>query len=183
MPKCPSCDHSVLDGVENCPDCGAQLEKPIVPKTVPASSEQLDDALVAELTKLMKSGLIINAVKRYREATGASLVEAKQAVEQLRDRSTLSTPRATADSKPNAIYEKAVLDLLRDNKPMDAIRLYRQQHGTDLKTSKEAIEQLARQHAIELKLPGFGSFVVLLAFLVVAVGAVVAAIVYFQVAS
>ncbi len=183
MAKCPFCDRNNPEGVESCPGCGAWLGSTVEADSSPresASSTGEGDALATELAPLIASGLIINAVKRYRELTGTSLVEAKNAVEQLRDRGTLPGQAARAETKPSPSLEAAVLDLLRAQKPIDAIRLYRSQNGADLKGAKEAVEDIARRHGIEVRFGGCGSIVGMLAILLVAAGAIVAAIVFLQ---
>ncbi|MDK1348123.1 hypothetical protein QNO09_33565 [Streptomyces sp. 378] len=44
-----------------------------------------DDPALAEVAALVRAGQHIPAIKKYREATGAGLVEAKQAVDGLKE--------------------------------------------------------------------------------------------------
>lgn len=43
-----------------------------------------DDPALAEVAALVRAGQHVPAIKKYREATGAGLLEAKQAVDRLR---------------------------------------------------------------------------------------------------
>ena len=164
MSKCPNCDRHNDEGAEKCTGCGAWLGDTLAP------SDALNEygAIAERLAPLLASGQMIEAIKLYRETTGTSLVDAKQAVEQLRDRGRLFV--APAKEFPlDASQEQAIIELLRSGKAIEAIRYYRQQRVTDLKTAKEAIEAIARQNGIALNLPGPGS-----AIAVVVVAALVA---------
>ncbi|CAL9342988.1 hypothetical protein [Streptomyces sp. NPDC057838] len=44
-----------------------------------------DDPVLAEVAALVRAGQEVPAIRKYREATGAGLLEAKQAVDRLRD--------------------------------------------------------------------------------------------------
>ncbi|MFF9688466.1 hypothetical protein [Streptomyces sp. NPDC014623] len=48
------------------------------------SGIQDDDPVVAEVAALVRAGREIPAIKKYREATGAGLLEAKEAVDRLK---------------------------------------------------------------------------------------------------
>lgn len=85
MPKCPFCDHSNRAGVTQCTKCGAQLERPAeqaadAPPPPPAPEP---GSLEADVLGLMQGGKKIEAIKLYRERTGADLMGAKEAVEEL----------------------------------------------------------------------------------------------------
>jgi ribosomal protein L7/L12 len=53
------------------------------------------------------------------------------------------SPAASAGVDP------LILQLVQQGKKIEAIKRYRELHGTDLKTSKDAVEALARQLAPE----------------------------------
>jgi ribosomal protein L7/L12 len=44
-----------------------------------------DDPVMAEVADLVRAGHHVPAIRKYREATGAGLLEAKQAVDRLRE--------------------------------------------------------------------------------------------------
>lgn len=81
---CPTCQTQLVadpaQGAVQCPTCGAHFTlalpaSPAPPAPAPAPPE---------VEALLRAGKTIEAIKRYREATGVSLKEAKDAVEALR---------------------------------------------------------------------------------------------------
>lgn len=68
MPTCRNCDYDVHPSVGQCPHCGAPMVRPS------ADLEQ-------QVRSLLDQGQKLEAVKLYKGQTGASLREAKQAVE------------------------------------------------------------------------------------------------------
>jgi ribosomal protein L7/L12 len=96
-----------------------------------------------EVRSLLERGQKIEAIKRYRELTGAGLKEAKDAVEAI--------PReqvAPSGSPIERDLEDEVLSLLGRGQKIEAIRRYRQRTGADLKTSKDAVDALAERRGI-----------------------------------
>ncbi|MBL9123778.1 MAG: zinc-ribbon domain-containing protein [Planctomycetaceae bacterium] len=165
--KCPSCDHENPPTATLCSRCGAAL--PAAPDRAPPGAAAPADPLAERLAPLIAAGRTIEAIKHYREATGVGLAEAKSAVELYREQGKFLA--ATTSQVPlDPTQEQAILELLRAGKAIEAIRYYRQQRATDLKSAKEAIEAIARQNGIPLILPGPGSAIALV--VVVAVGAV-----------
>ncbi|NPC70036.1 hypothetical protein HPP05_09805 [Corallococcus exiguus] len=93
------------------------------------------------LAELIRSGQMINAIKLYRELHGVGLKEAKDAVEAMRDgRAPMEPPvrRELPESDANDAIERAV----RSNNLIQAIKLYRAQHGVGLKEAKDAVEAM-----------------------------------------
>ena len=104
----------------------------------------IDDAdFRAELRTLLAEGRKIAAIKRYREETGAGLVEAKQAVEALERDEPLPTGEP-ADSSPEA----EIVALLQQGRKIKAIKLYREQTGLGLKEAKDAVEAMGADRGI-----------------------------------
>jgi ribosomal protein L7/L12 len=122
-----------------------------------------DDDLNAELLDLLAAGQKLEAIKRYREATGAGLAAAKDAVEAL-ERGEDVPAGEPADSA----LEEEVVALLGQGRKIDAIKLYRRQTGADLKGAKEAVEEIGVRRQV-LAPSGSGCLGVLL---FVAVGAI-----------
>jgi hypothetical protein len=79
MPRCPYCDQDNAAGASRCEQCGATLPREPGPAPGPAGGPA--DALERELRELLASGGKIAAIRRHREATGADLRTAKDAVE------------------------------------------------------------------------------------------------------
>jgi ribosomal protein L7/L12 len=108
--------------------------------------------------RALQDGRKIEAIKRYREQTGLSLREAKDAVDQMEQE--LFLPGATASSfqydqgVESALQtaeepDEAVRRALQEGRKIEAIKRYREQTGLGLRAAKDAVERLEqtlRQH-------------------------------------
>jgi len=94
--------------------------------------------LEEHLRSLLKQGQRLAAIRLYREATGASLAEARTFVVAL----DKGLPREAVEQD----FEHQLLELLEQHHKIQAIKLYREQTGAGLKQAKEAVEELARKH-------------------------------------
>ena len=97
----------------------------------------------AELWTLLAEGRKIDAIKRYREQTGAGLAEAKQAVEALER----GEPPPAGDRADSSL-EAEVLALLEQGRKIKAVKLYREQTGVGLKEAKDAVEAIGADRRI-----------------------------------
>jgi large subunit ribosomal protein L7/L12 len=105
-----------------------------------------DTNLDAELRALLADGRFIEAVKRYREATGAGLAAAKDAVE------ALERGEALPETEPaSSAADTAIVALIEGGKKIEAIKLYRQTTGVGLKEAKDAVEAIAAARGITSK--------------------------------
>jgi len=141
MSLCPFCEHPNRPGTERCESCGAWMvqgdgsspEKATVEES--AASPGPDgggDDLEGQILSLMAEGRKIEAIKIYREATGAGLKEAKDAVESLELRFGGPQPL------PGALdFQPELLKLLGRGEKIGAIKLYRERTGVGLKEAKE----------------------------------------------
>ncbi len=102
-----------------------------------------DASFDAELRALLAEGRKIEAIKLYRQETGAGLAKAKKAVEALER----GEPRAP-DNKADASLEADLLPLLQQGRKIEAVKLYRERTNTGLKEAKEAVESLAADRGI-----------------------------------
>jgi ribosomal protein L7/L12 len=107
----------------------------------PLSPEKL-----ARIRALLQDGGFLPAIKAFREATGASLADAKDAVEQLRDsmaRGTHDFPRASEQAyvEDDGRFGEVRAALAVGNK-IEAIKLYRAATGVGLKEAKDAVEAM-----------------------------------------
>ena len=99
----------------------------------------------------------IKAIKVYREDTGASLADAKAAVERMEQASGLGIapgfanfPNETGETDADAVERGMTEDslraeverLLRQNQKIKAIKVYREQTGVGLREAKEAVDSL-----------------------------------------
>jgi ribosomal protein L7/L12 len=97
--------------------------------------QKLLDDIKAEIA----AGNKITAIKLYRDATGAGLAEAKQAVELIaagKPPPTGAAPTLSAD----AMQEVSALVIA--GRKIEAIKAYRKEAGVDLKDAKDAIDAL-----------------------------------------
>jgi ribosomal protein L7/L12 len=105
-------------------------------------SKEAED-LWAEIGRLLAEGRKIEAVKRYREATGAGLAAAKEMVE------AIERGEPPPEDKPAApALQSEIVALLEGRKKIEAIKLYRQRKGVGLKEAKDAVEAIAAQAGI-----------------------------------
>ena len=78
MTKCPSCGEENPSGVGLCKQCGGPISM-----TEDARPEIPPGSLEEQVLGLLRAGKKMDAIKLYREKTGAGLKEAKDAVEDL----------------------------------------------------------------------------------------------------
>lgn len=107
-----------------------------------------------EITRLLALGQKIEAIKLYRADTGASLADARAAVERMElapgpvtpgERHTPATPGAVPAS-----LRRDVETLVMRGQKIQAIKRYREQTGLGLREAKEAVDALEQ----ELFVPG-----------------------------
>ena len=107
----------------------------------------MDAEFETELKELVVDGRKIEAIKLYRDRTGAGLREAKDAIDALEREGRLSVSEQQASSN----LEEEIVALLERGRKIEAIKHYREQAGVGLKESKEAIEDIARRRGITTK--------------------------------
>jgi ribosomal protein L7/L12 len=100
-----------------------------------------DENLAAELIELLANGRKIEAIKRYRDATGANLAQAKEIIDGLEQGVGLPTPMPL-----DPTVEREIVTLLEQGKKIAAIKVYREATGARLKQAKEAVEAIAERH-------------------------------------
>jgi ribosomal protein L7/L12 len=150
MARCPFCEQSIAESAATCPRCGAAIAAPESSRSPPESrypAVRADDtSWHPEIASLAAQGRKIDAIKLYRDRTGAGLAEAKAAVEALEQGETMTIRASRVTQGTSA--EADLLDLLRQGQKVEAIKVYRERTGTGLREAKEAIERLAAQHEI-----------------------------------
>jgi len=103
------------------------------------SLQKLLDDIKAEIA----AGNKIAAIKLYRDATGAGLAEAKEAVELIAaGKPPKDASRAPQPDEPGLQRVSAAISA---GNLIEAIRLYRTATGVGLKEAKEAVDALAMQ--------------------------------------
>lgn len=98
--------------------------------------------LETELRNLLAADRKIEAIKLYCERTGASLAEAKNAVEAMEG----GRPEPASDLP--ADLEQEVAQLLEQGQKLRAVKTYREQTGVGLHEAKEAVEAIGRKRNI-----------------------------------
>jgi ribosomal protein L7/L12 len=112
---------------------GGRSEAPDDPHAPPVPSND------AGVLMRIQRGQPIAAIKLYREIHNVGLKEAKDAVEAMAAGKKPSAPPAG-----DAAVDADVVSMIRSGNMIDAIRMYRELHGTDLVTAKNAVEALAK---------------------------------------
>jgi ribosomal protein L7/L12 len=136
--RCTFCDTMNPTLQRNCVSCGAEL--PGAEESAEAQSDV--GSLEEEVLRIAQEQGVIVAIKHYREATGAGLAEAKQAVEQIMQGATAPSP-----VPPKSInqIEQEVLGIVRNHGKITAIKRYRELTGCGLREAKSAVEGLMAQ--------------------------------------
>ena len=107
------------------------------------------DALLAEFTVLLQSKKKIQAIKLYRQVTGADLTQAREAVERIE--MAMVAGNLTSDMLPFAATPSfgagqgmmsEIEQLIVQRRKIEAIKLYRQMTGASLIEAKEQIDRL-----------------------------------------
>lgn len=84
---------------------------------------------------------LINAIKVYREATGVSLAEAKNAIEEMA-RDEYSKPQSKVMDYDNPILDSRIKSLLARRRKIDAVKIFREEYGVGLKEAKDYVDRL-----------------------------------------
>lgn len=121
---------------------------------------QNEEALLNELASLLRSGRKIEAIKVYRRVTGASLADAKDALERLEQSIMLSgisagsAPQlnlaqlagmANMDTGLPGMLLSEIAQLISQGKKIEAIKVYRQHTGAGLADAKSVVDQLEQR--------------------------------------
>jgi ribosomal protein L7/L12 len=102
---------------------------------------------VQKIHQLLHDKQLIQAVYVYREATGASLAEAREAVEEMA-RNESTKPPSGVRNYDDPVLEGKIKSLLSKGKKIEAVQIYRAEYGTSLNEAKQAVERM------EASLPG-----------------------------
>ncbi len=102
-----------------------------------------------QFARLVREGRKIDAIRLYRQETGASLVEAKTAIEGGTAASTTSDLEHKVDlllAKFGVTHgddtDDEIAEMARSGRKIEAMRLYRERTGTGLAEAKAAVEGL-----------------------------------------
>jgi large subunit ribosomal protein L7/L12 len=132
MIRCPFCDHKNPPGAARCVECQAELFAS--PADYGDSTDTQPQSLDGRVVALVTNGRKIEAIKLYRDLTGAGLKEAKEAVEALERAGSAPEPRSPSASRESSGADADVLDLDKT--------------GVGLAEAKNAVEALARANGL-----------------------------------
>lgn len=130
--RCTFCDTMNARRQRHCVSCGAELSGGQTLDELPS----VDEPLEAEVLRIARDSGKIDAIKHYREVTGAGLAEAKDAVE------AMLAGRAASRSGPTSSADQEVLTIVRNQGKIAAIKRYRDLTGCGLREAKSAVEGL-----------------------------------------
>lgn len=113
---------------------------------------QSAEARLDEIANLLRAGRKIDAIKVYRAVTGASLRDAKAAVEHLELYGTLAgatsqfevvpQPASVVEMDPQSVLLAEIAQLISRGQKIQAIKVYRQHTGTGLADAKNAVDRI-----------------------------------------
>ena len=116
-----------------------------MPGIPPSQEEQIKEMIAA--------GNKIAAIKLYREMTGASLAEAKDAVETMQYGESVSTATSPPVGGSDPFLENQIKRLLTERKKIEAVKVYREAYNSGLKEAKDAVDIIQA----EMQLEGYSS--------------------------
>jgi ribosomal protein L7/L12 len=93
-----------------------------------------------QVKELANQGNKIAAIKLYRETTGVSLAEAKDAVEAIIAGIPVTFPAPVQVSDPDPFLENQIKRLLAERKKIEAVKMYRDAYQCGLKDAKDAVD-------------------------------------------
>lgn len=106
------------------------------------SKQSLSQDTLAKISRALQSKNKIEAVRIYREATGQSLRDAKNAVEALMSNGGEGLAKITSEERN---VQDEILDAIFDNRTLDAVKLYHESTGKNLRESIAFIRDLKDQ--------------------------------------
>jgi ribosomal protein L7/L12 len=97
---------------------------------------------VQKIHQLLHDKQLIQAVYVYREATGVSLAEAREAVEEMA-RNEYSKPPSGVRNFDDPVLEGKIRSLLSKGKKIEAVKIYRAEYSVSLNEATDAVERIA----------------------------------------
>jgi len=158
MPTCTFCNHTVSANSTKCSECGAALFENQAVRAASRSSSATDGDVVSMLEQGRKG----DAVRMYREQTGAGMREAIAAVDLLERGENAPAARSNATStNMDADLKSYLWALLQTGQKNEALTLYRARTGGTPRTARAAVAAVAREHGIEAQRSGCLSVLVM----------------------
>ena len=158
--RCPYCHNTVIipDELQGRSRLEGVASAGELPHSMKAALPQINSNQVeTEIRALLAARQKINAIKVYRQVTGAGLKQAKEAVEAIEAGGTLDAGLIT--SQENKIHlpmdDASIIDqavqLLQDGDKIAAIRLLRNHYDISLKVAKDAADLLEKGQAVDIE--------------------------------
>lgn len=119
---------------------GLQQELQPDDAVAPQADRGVDGAVPLEgpdVTALLQAGRKLDAIRLYREQTGSSLKAATDVIKELERKLDI-------EDESEIEHSQDVPTLLRAGRKIDAIRVYREQHGSSLQDATKAINQMEK---------------------------------------
>ena len=110
-----------------------------IPKTQRLADPAFASSLENQVRDLLAQDEKIEAIKAFRQATGTNLKEAMDAVDNIGSGSSWQRAKIIPAERHDQIT-----DLLRQNRKVEAIRIYRETTGVGLKEANDAVEEIAK---------------------------------------
>lgn len=108
----------------------------------------MDDALRTEVLRLLAAGEKIGAVKVWRERTGASLLDAKNAVDALESGGALAAVDAPPTNVAGAADAQIAFILRTQRDLIAAVKHVRETEGSDLSTALARVRAVAAREGL-----------------------------------
>jgi ribosomal protein L7/L12 len=124
--------------------------------------------LEQQVRSLLDQGQKIEAVKVYKDQTGASLAEAKEAVEAIQAGALPPSPPEIGGD-----LEAELLRLLGRGDKLEAVKLYKDRMGVALIEAKQAVESLEARHGLVTQRAGCLGVVLAVVLAAVVLGAAI----------
>jgi ribosomal protein L7/L12 len=145
MPTCTFCNQSISAKSTKCPKCGAALFEDRAAPSAGRASSGTDGDVVSMLEQGRKG----DAVRIYREQTGAGLRAANDAIDAIQRVEETPTARTyVASSSVDADLKADLWALMQNGQKTEAIRLYRERTGCSLRTASEIVEGVSQEHGV-----------------------------------
>lgn len=145
---CPACGAPVDVDERACPYCGAAIVGGSDPTLLGGLGSAAPDVF-SEVREQIKRGKKIEAIRIYREITGSSLKDAKDAVQAIELGRPVPAPaQAVAGGVGAAAFASSaeamdeIKRLLRSGNKIEAIRVHREAFNTGLKDAKDAVDAI-----------------------------------------
>jgi ribosomal protein L7/L12 len=119
-------------------------------------SASFDPAKLNEIKSLARAGNLITAIMLYRDLTGVSLKEAKDAVEAIARGEPVNLPASAASAAPSLGAEAQIRKLVADGKKLEAVKLYRQLTEADLSSAVDAVDAIVSGKPVSIPRETFG---------------------------